>query len=261
MKHFLLSLRTALFILPLFALSLTSLNVADNKVRRVVIDAGHGGKDPGCIGKMSQEKQVALDVSLRVGKYITENLPDVEVIYTRDKDFFVQLDERSRIANKAQADLFISIHANASENKGAYGTETFVMGMHKSQENLDVAMRENSSIMMEENYKDKYNFDPNSFLSYIRLSNYQSAYQAQSLELAKKIEKQFSSRVGRHSRGVKQAGFLVLWQTSMPSVLVELGFLSNLTEEKYLNTEKGRAYMASAIYRAFKEYKQEIESL
>ncbi len=231
-----------------------------SRVTTVVIDAGHGGKDPGAIGKNSKEKNIALAVALKTGKYIEENLPDVKVIYTRSTDRFVELYKRAQIANKANADFFISIHCNANQNSRAYGTETYAMGLHKSNANLNVAMKENAAITFEEDSENAYEgFDANSPESYIRFTLFQNIFLDQSLDLANKIEKQFKERVGRKSRGVHQAGFLVLWRTAMPGVLVELGFLSNPTEEKFLLSEKGQVYMASAIYRAFKAYKLEFE--
>jgi N-acetylmuramoyl-L-alanine amidase len=228
----------------------------------VVIDAGHGGKDPGNSGKVAKEKNIALKISLKVGAYIEKNMPDVKVIYTRKDDRYLALDERADIANKAKADLFICIHANSHTTSKPYGTETFVMGHHKDEGNLDVAKRENSVILMDENYQERYEgFDPKSPESYILFSLTQSAYQESSLKFAAKIEEQFKSKVGRASRGVKQAGFVVLWRTTMPSVLVETGFLSNSPEEKFLNTDEGQDLMASGIYRAFKEYKSEVESI
>jgi N-acetylmuramoyl-L-alanine amidase len=239
--------------------------VATNKddlfgVKTIVIDAGHGGHDGGCQGSNSQEKHVALAIALKLGKYIEENFSDVKVIYTRKTDVYLKLWERAAIANKANADLFICVHANANDNKKALGTETYVMGLHKSAANLNVAKRENSSILLEEDYKTKYSdFDPNSPESYIVLTLRQNAFIDQSLNFAAKIQKQFTERVGRKNRGVKQAGFLVLHQTNMPSVLIETGFLTNLEEEKFLVSNIGQEYIASAIYRAFKDYKNEIE--
>lgn len=229
-------------------------------VKTVVIDAGHGGHDGGCQGSFSNEKTVALSIALKLGKYIEENFPDVEVVYTRKTDVFIPLFERAKIANKAKADLFICVHANANDNKAAFGTETFVLGLHKSEANLKVAQRENSSIFLEDDYKTTYeDFDPNSPESYITMTLMQSAYLEQSLLFASKVQTQFTERVGRKNRGVKQAGYLVLHQTSMPSVLIETGFLTNQEEEKFLNSDIGQDYMASAIYRAFKEYKNELE--
>lgn len=228
-------------------------------MRTVVIDAGHGGKDVGCNGKHSQEADVALSLALQVGKLIQENLPDVKVIYTRKEDKFVELIDRAGIANKNDADLFISIHLNAGP-PAAYGTETYTMGIQKSEGNLLVAKRENSVVLQEENYKENYNgFDPNSPQSHILFTLHQSAYIDNSLRFASKVEEEFSTRVGRKSRGVKQAPFLVLWKSFMPSVLIECGFLTNPTEEKFLNDKTGQTYMASGIYRAFKEYKKELE--
>ncbi|MGY6561250.1 MAG: N-acetylmuramoyl-L-alanine amidase family protein [Luteibaculaceae bacterium] len=231
----------------------------------VVIDAGHGGKDPGAVGTgrfKKTEKDIALDVSLKLGAYIKQNLPDVEVIYTRDKDVFITLAERPKIANKANADLFISIHCNSTTNKTAYGTETFVMGLHKSKENLEVARKENSVIFLEDNYEENYEgFDPNSPESMIALTLRQSAYLEHSLSFAALVQNQFRERVGRVDRGVKQAGLWVISHTTMPSVLVELGFISNPKEEEYLNTEQGQDYLASAIFRAFKEYKNYVEKV
>jgi N-acetylmuramoyl-L-alanine amidase len=184
------------------------------------------------------------------------------VIYTRKDDRYLSLDERAEIANKAKADLFICIHANSLPGAPAFGTETYVMGLHKDKSNFEVAKRENSVILMDENYEERYEgFDPKSPESYILFTLNQSAYQESSLRFAAKVEEQFKNRVGRNSRGVKQAGFMVLWKTTMPSVLIETGFLSNANEEKYLGTENGQDMIASGIYRAFKEYKTEMESL
>ncbi|MCF6341811.1 MAG: N-acetylmuramoyl-L-alanine amidase [Bacteroidales bacterium] len=231
-----------------------------SRITTVVIDAGHGGKDPGALGKHSKEKNIALAVALKTGKYIEEYLPDVKVIYTRSTDRFVELYKRAAIANEANADFFISIHCNSNNDSRAYGSETYAMGLHKSNANLNVAMKENAAITFEEDAGNAYEgFDANSPESYIRFSLFQNIFLDQSLELANKIEKQFKDHVGRKSRGVHQAGFLVLWRTAMPGVLVELGFLSNPTEERFLLSDKGQVYMASAIYRAFKSYKLEFE--
>lgn len=228
-------------------------------VKTVVIDAGHGGHDGGCHGSYSNEKDIALAISLKLGEYIEEKFKDVKVIYTRKTDVFIPLYERAKIANKANADLFICVHVNSGPPT-AIGTETYVMGLHKTEANLKVAKRENSSILLEEDYETTYsNFDPNSPESYIVLTLRQNAFIDQSLSFAAKIQQQFKERVGRVDRGVKQAGFLVLHQTNMPSVLIETGFLTNKEEEKFLNSEIGQDYIASAVYRAFKAYKNEIE--
>lgn len=256
-KRLVLLIVTILF--PVFFI-LTSFNDNAFSVKTVVIDAGHGGKDGGCVGSFSNEKDICLALSLKLGKYIEENYSDVKVVYTRKEDKFIELHERANIANNAKADLFICIHVNSGPPT-AYGTETYVMGLHKNQANLQVAMRENASILMEENYHAKYeDFDPNSPESYIAISLRQSKFLEHSLKFAAKVQDQFRERVGRFDRGVKQAGFLVLYKTTMPSVLIETGFLTHKDEEKFLNSEIGQEYMASAIYRAFKEYKAEIES-
>ncbi|MFT6167139.1 MAG: N-acetylmuramoyl-L-alanine amidase, partial [Vicingaceae bacterium] len=231
------------------------------KLRTVVIDAGHGGKDKGCLGSESYEKDVALAIALKLGGYLEETYADLNVIYTRKTDVFVELQDRASIANKAKADLFICIHANAG-GSSAYGTETFVMGDAKSESNMKAAQRENSVILMEDNYETKYgDFDPNSPASYIIFTFSSKAHQAQSISFAEKIQGQFRERVGRKDRGVKTAGFLVLHQTTMPSVLIETGFLTNKNEERFLTSDQGQDYLASAIYRAFKEYKREVESV
>lgn len=231
-------------------------------VKRIVIDAGHGGKDPGAIGLNGlKEKDVCLAVALKLGKYIEDNLPDVEVFYTRKTDVFLELHERASIANKKNADLFISIHVNASTNRAAYGTETFVLGLHRSEANLEVAKRENAVIELEDNTDVNYSFNPNSPEGHIMMSMAQNAYLEQSIDLASKIQNEFSTRAQRFDRGVKQAGFFVLYKTAMPSVLVELGFLSNVEEEKYLKTPLGQDHLASAIYRGFKNYKQQMDAL
>jgi N-acetylmuramoyl-L-alanine amidase len=226
-----------------------------------VIDPGHGGKDSGASGKLAKEKDLVLAIALKLGTYIEENLPEVKVIYTRTEDVFVPLHERADIANKNKADLFISLHLNGNENSRAFGTETYAMGIHKTDGNLEVAKKENAAILYEEDYTTKYEgFDPHSAESYIIFSFLQNTYLEQSLNYAAFVEKEFETRALRKSRGVKQAGFLVLWQTTMPSVLIEAGFLTNPQEEKYLMSKNGQEYIASAIYRAFKNYKHAIEA-
>jgi N-acetylmuramoyl-L-alanine amidase len=230
------------------------------RLRKVVIDPGHGGKDPGAVGLKSVEKDIVLSIALKLGKYIEENHQDVEVIYTRKEDVFVEVFRRADIANENNADLFISIHANANPNKRAFGTETYAMGLHTSKENLEVARKENKAILFEDNYEERYEgYDPNSPESYIIFSLMQNTFLYQSLDFASHIQNQFTERVKRHNRGVKQAGFLVLWRTTMPSVLIEVGFISNPDEEKYLMSGDGQTHLASAIYRAFRDYKVAIE--
>jgi N-acetylmuramoyl-L-alanine amidase len=232
----------------------------DYRLRKVVIDAGHGGRDPGAIGLKSEEKDIVLSIALKLGKYINDNHKDVEVIYTRKEDVFVEVFRRADIANENNADLFISIHANASPNKRAYGTETYAMGLHTSKENLEVARKENKAILFEDDYSTRYEgYDPNSPESFIVFSLMQNTFLYQSLDFASHIQNQFTERVKRFNRGVKQAGFLVLWRTTMPSVLIEVGFISNPDEEKYLISQEGQDHLASAIYRAFRDYKEAIE--
>lgn len=230
------------------------------RIRRIVLDPGHGGRDPGAVGVRSKEKDIVLAISLKLGNYINEYLPDVEVLYTRTTDEFIELHRRAEIANKNNADLFISIHANANTNKSVRGTDTFVLGQGRTKENLEVAMKENAAILLEDNYDEQYEgFDPNSSESYIIFSFMQSAYVGHSLNFASHVQNQFRERVGRIDRGVRQAGFLVLWQTTMPSALIEIGFISNADEERYLMSEEGQTYIASAIFRAFRDYKVSIE--
>ena len=229
------------------------------RLRTVVLDAGHGGKDRGCAGQKAREADVALSIVLALGKQIEQNMPGVKVVYTRKTDVFVELDERAAIANRHHADLFISVHCNAGPS-ASHGTEVWTMGPHKTEANLSVAKRENAVILQEENYQTRYGgFNPHSPQSHILFSLFQSAYITNSLRLAQRIDRQFRSSVGRSSRGVKQAGFLVLWKSTMPSVLIESGFLTNRAEEQYLNEKTNQTYMAAGIYRAFREYKRELE--
>ena len=243
--------------LPIYA---NGINEGAYRLRRVVIDPGHGGRDPGAVGRSGKEKDVVLAISLKLGGYINEFLPDVEVIYTRTTDEFVELHRRAEIANQNNADLFISIHANANRNRQVRGTDTFVMGLHTSKENLEVARKENAVILIEDDYDQQYEgFDPNSPESYIIFSLMQNTFLSQSLNFASYVQDQFRDRAGRIDRGVRQAGFLVLWQTTMPSALIEVGFMSNEEEERFLMSDRGQAYIASAIFRAFRDYKNSIE--
>lgn len=231
------------------------------KLSKVVIDAGHGGKDPGALGRKSYEKNITLAIALKLGKYIKENIPDVQVIYTRKTDEFIELYQRGDIANKAKADLFISIHCNSNPNKAIMGAETYVMGLHTDEKNMEVAMKENAVISLESDYTLHYEgYDPNSVESFILFSLMQNTYLEQSLEFASLVQDQFRNRAHRKDRGVRQAGFIVLWRTTMPSVLIEAGYLSNATEERYLMSDEGQSLIASAIFRAFRDYKAEIES-
>lgn len=232
-------------------------NAPATKSFTVVLDAGHGGKDPGAIGRISREKNINLSVALALGKLIENNCPDTRVLYTRKNDVFIPLDRRAQIANKAKADLFISIHTNAMPGKKiARGTETYTMGMARAQENLDVAKRENSVILVEDDYQTRYEgFDPRSAESYIIFELMQDKYMEQSVSLARNIQKEFKNTAKRADRGVHQAGFLVLRATTMPSVLVELGYISTPDEERYLNSAQGINQLATSLYNAFRQYK------
>jgi len=231
------------------------------KLKTVVIDAGHGGHDIGCSGSANNEKTVALKLALKLGEMIEKNYPDVKVIYTRKTDVFVELYERAAIANRNNADLFICIHCNANPNSSPYGTETYVMGLHKTEANLNVAKRENDVILMEDNYNQHYDgFNPNDPASHIIFSLNQHAFMDQSILFASSVEKYLKSHAKRSSRGVKQAGFLVLWKTAMPSVLIETGFLTNSSEEKFLASESGQTTIAESIFYAFRDYKNDMEN-
>jgi len=233
----------------------------ERRLRKVVIDAGHGGKDPGTVGKKVKEKDVALGVALKLGRYIHENYKDVEVIYTRSTDVFIELYRRAQIANENHADLFISIHCNGTKSPQAKGTETWVMGLHKSAQNLEVARMENAAILKEDNYSQYDGFDPQSPEATIIFSLYQNSYLDQSLDLASKVQKQFKERLKLGDRGVKQAGFWVLYKTTMPGILVETGFLSNPDDEKFLATQTGQEQIAYSVFLAFREYKESIDGV
>ena len=224
----------------------------------LVIDAGRGGKDPGAAGRKSKEKNINLAVALELGRLVAKNCPDVKVVYTRKTDVFVELDERARIANKAKADLFISIHVNSTAARvGPQGTETYTLGMHRAADNLEVAKRENSVITLESNYEQRYEgFDPKSSESYIIFELMQDQNMEKSVRLARLIQQQMRSSAKRVDKGVFQAGFLVLRATSMPSALVELGYINNPTEEQYLTSKDGQAALARSIYNAFVQYKK-----
>ena len=241
--------------------SQTSIDNSTSKynIRTVVIDAGHGGKDDGATGPTGKkEKNLALAVALKLGSYISENFPNIKVIYTRKTDVFVELFERAAIANRNKADLFISIHLNSSTDPLACGSEAWVLGLHRSESNLDVAKRENSVIKLEDQFENNYEFDPNSEAGHIIMSMAQNAYLDQSITLAANVEDEFETRVKRKNRGVKQAGFMVLYKTAMPATLIELGFISNPDEERFLSNPEGQDLMASAIFRAFKSYKEKL---
>lgn len=226
----------------------------------IVIDPGHGGRDPGALGSFSYEKDITLAVSLKTGELIERNISNVKVLYTRKTDTFVELADRANIANKNKADLFISIHANWHRLSSTYGAETYIMGHHKDQQNLEVAMKENEVILLEKDYSTRYEgFDPKSPESYIIFTLMQSAFFEQSTNLASKIQNQFREQIKRYDRGVKQAGFWVLYMTTMPCVLIELGFISNPSEEKYLNSKQGQDDLAMAIFNACRDYIEEVD--
>lgn len=251
---------TTLFLF--FCLSSHSQNLEGVSVRTVVIDAGHGGHDPGCVFGSYKEKDINLDVALAVGERIKKGFPDVKVIYTRTRDVFVPLVNRSAIANRNKADLFISVHVNsAGSSSSARGTETFLMGTDKSRSNMELCRRENSVITLEKDYSTKYaDFNPEDVDSYIFFNLMQSAQFEQSISLASMVEDNFmQSGPIKYSRGIKQAPLLVLWQTTMPSVLVELGFLSNSSDRKLLTSKDSREKMADCIYAAFRDYKKKYD--
>jgi N-acetylmuramoyl-L-alanine amidase len=227
----------------------------------IVLDPGHGGRDPGALGSFSQEKSINLAIALKTGKYLTDSLSNVKVIYTRDDDTNPDLYERPKIANRNNADLFISIHSNSAPSRSVSGAETYIMGNAKTEANLAVAMKENEVIMKEEDYSTKYEgFNPKSTESYIIFTLTQNLYRKQSTELASFLQTQIADRVNRNNRGVQESGFWVLWSTSMPSVLIETGFITNPTDEKYLNSEAGQNYLALAIYKACRQYIEGIDS-
>ena len=290
-KHNIFSLFTLLFLALSILLCSYKYGKDDpkHKVKTIVIDPGHGGKDPGCSGVAHSEKEVALAVALKLEKYINENMKDVKVILTRKTDVFVDLEDRAKIANDNNADLFISIHCNADGNpvmvrdkktgkmrpktfknkRGKlvvvevpnpipYGSATYVMGLKNEDGKMKVAQRENSAMLLEDNYEKKYQgFDPNSEESYIIMSNYTSSYVIQSAGLALKIQEQYSKKAGRVDKGVHRQSIWVLWRTSMPSVLTEIGYLTNPQEEKFIGSDKGQDYVAACLFRAFRKYKDE----
>jgi N-acetylmuramoyl-L-alanine amidase len=249
-------------IILLSGILLLPLTMEAQKVKRVVIDAGHGGHDPGAVGKISKEKDITLAIALKAGKLIKDNLKDVEVIYTRKTDVFVELYRRAKIANEAKADLFISIHCNANTSTSPCGAETYVMGLHKSEANLAVAQLENASILLEDDYHVQYEgFDPKSPEGYIFFSMLQNAYLDQSLVLASNVQKHLKEKVNLFNRGVKQAGFWVLYKTTMPSILIETAFISNSIDERLLASEDGQQKISNCIYQAVKDYKHSVESV
>ncbi len=268
-KRFMMKLQVSVNkILPVFIVFVLVLLFYSNgfsqnelyQINTLVIDPGHGGKDPGALSQYGKEKDVVLAIGLKLRKFIEDSLPDVNVIMTRDKDVFIELYRRAKIANENKADLFISIHANSNESSKPRGSETYVMGLYKTKANLSVAKKENQVILQEANYQQQYDgFDPNSPEGNIIFSLYQNAFLAQSLQMADLVQKHFHQNSKLLDRGVKQAGFLVLWKTAMPSLLVETGFISNEEDGKYLVSSQGQDSIALAIFQAFKEYKFKME--
>lgn len=251
------------FLNIIFLYSVTAASIEQEDVTHVsvvVIDPGHGGKDTGAAVGKAMEKDIVLDLALRLGESIQKKYPDIKVIYTRKTDVFIPLHERAKIANKNKADLFISIHINGTDNSYARGTETFVLGDHRSDDNFEVVKKENSVILLEDDYSTTYEgFDPNSSESYIMFANTQSEYFDQSVMFASEIQSQFR-HIGRVDRSVKQAGFLVLRQAAMPSVLIEAGFISHPDERNYLVSTNGKTFLSEAIFKAFESYKRKIEN-
>ena len=237
---------------------------AAGQVKTVVIDAGHGGDKPGAIGKKSKEKNITLSLALKLGKLIEDNYPDVRIIYTRTTDVDITLAERARIANRAKADLFLSIHCNSWTNSTPTGVETYVMGLSQSRANMEVAKKENADILLEKDYKDNSDyqgFDPNSPESYVMFAMYQNAYIDKSLDFAGLIQDQYKSAIKTINRGVKQAEIFVLYKTAMPAVLTEVGFISNPEEEQYMMSDEGQATIVVSIFKAFVAYKSQTEGV
>ncbi|HLN19700.1 MAG TPA: N-acetylmuramoyl-L-alanine amidase [Bacteroidales bacterium] len=263
-KHRTININTPWIILSLLLFFINfscSFAAPDGKKWVIVIDPGHGGRDPGALGAHGRESDINLAIALKTGNYIEKNLENVKVIYTRKEDKTVDLYERPKIANEANADLFISIHTNKTKSTEVTGAETYIMGLTKDEENLAVAMKENEVIYLENDYTTNYQgFDPKLPESYIIFTLMQNVYLKQSTNLASKVQNQFIERLSRKDRGVKQAGFWVLFNTAMPSILIETGFISNPGEEKFLMSEQGQDYMASAIFRACRDYINEISS-
>lgn len=257
-----MNIKSKLFLLIFSCFILSAAQVSAQKQEKflVVLDAGHGGKDPGAIGNGVKEKDITLAVTLKVGK-ILEKHNDFQVEYTRKTDITLTLDQRPKLANKINANIFVSIHCNSVGNPRPFGTETFVLGISRDKENLEVAKRENSVIFLEENYQEKYQgYDPNNPESVVGMMLLQGEYKNQSINLASSIQKDFTNRLKRNNRGVKEAGFLVLRYCAMPSVLIELGFVSNKEESAYLKSEKGQNELAESIAKAILSYKNNYYS-
>ncbi|MEZ4825592.1 MAG: N-acetylmuramoyl-L-alanine amidase [Bacteroidia bacterium] len=231
----------------------------EGPIRTVIIDAGHGGKDPGAVGERYYEKNITLNVALQLKRILNESMPELNVVLTRDTDKFIALHKRAQIAKDNQGDFFISIHCNALKVKSRYGAETYVLGINEGQENYETIIAENEAILFEDNYADMYGgFDPSSPEGYIYFKLLKNVFRNESTRLAEKMQHQYSSRIGRKDRGVKQAPFVVLYHSGMPAVLTEIGFITNFEEETFLASETGQIYIASCIYRAIKAYNMEF---
>ena len=229
---------------------------AQNILDKIVIDAGHGGKDPGASGKHSREKDVVLAIALKTGELIKKQYPEIEIIYTRKTDVFIPLKRRAEIANNEKANLFLSIHCNANKSSQPHGSETYVMGLHKSEANLNVAKKENAAILLEDDYEVQYDgFDPSTDESHIIFNFFQNSFLTHNLDLASHLQDEFTKSTPLSNRGVKQAGFWVLYKTTMPGVLIETGFLSNAKDEKFLISKSGQLQISQAIAKAVSDYK------
>ncbi|MEM6807193.1 MAG: N-acetylmuramoyl-L-alanine amidase, partial [Bacteroidota bacterium] len=221
------------------------INPVGGNIKTLIIDAGHGGRDPGAVGKRYYEKDLALKVALQLRRLIQKNMPEIKVVMTREDDTFIELHKRGQIAKEAGGDFFVSIHCNALENRKKFGTETYVLGVNEGQENYATIIAENESILFEENYGDMYGgFDPSSPEGFIYFKLLKNVFRSESVRMAEKIESQFKTRLKRHSRGVKQAPFVVLYECGMPAILTEVGFISNYEEETYLASEEGQIHIA-----------------
>lgn len=249
-----------LFMLTIFSVSISVGQSEVNKLRCICIDAGHGGTDPGAGGLQSWEKDIVLKLALKVGKMIQQTYPDIKVVYTRKTDVLIDLYERGQIANKHHADLFISIHINSNDSRSPHGLETYVLGLHRTKENLAVAMKENSVIKYEEDYSTKYaGFDPSRSESYIMFSLMQNLYLEKSLDLAALVQEEMVKATKRVDRGVRQAGYIVLVKAAMPAILIEAGFISNPEEERFLISQAGQNKIATSIFKAIQRYKMKVE--
>ena len=256
--------KLAVILCVVCGLAMSSFHMDENirlqgTIKTLIIDAGHGGKDPGAVGKNFYEKELALKIALQLKRIVNENLPEINVILTRDDDTFIELHKRGVIAKENGGDFFISIHCNALKNRSKFGSESYVLGTNKGQENYETIIAENQAILFEDNYSEMYGgFDPSSPEGFIYFKLLKNSFRKESLRLAEKIQHQYKSRLKRHSRGVKQAPFVVLYECGMPAILSEVGFISNLREEAFLGSEAGQIYIASGIYRAIKEYNMEL---